>query len=52
MPLRAAAGVVTRGKGVYDIGLNHGDKTEFEANNLADFERGKVLWVRKQHANY
>lgn len=37
----AAKGVVTTGGGVYNIGFNDGDETQFDAYNLKELEE---LW--------
>lgn len=37
----AAEGVVTTGGGVYNIGFNDGDETQFDAYNLKELEE---LW--------
>lgn len=35
---KAAVGVVTSGGGVYNIGFNDGDETQFDAQNLKDLQ--------------
>ncbi len=35
---KAATGVVTSGGGVYNIGFNDGDETQFDAQNLKDLQ--------------
>lgn len=38
---QAAKGVVTAGGGIYNIGFNGGDETQFDAYNLKELEE---LW--------
>lgn len=35
---KTAAGVVTPGGGVYNIGFNDGDETQFDAQNLKELQ--------------
>lgn len=35
---KAAVGVVTSGGGVYNIGFNDGDETQFDAQNFKELE--------------
>ena len=37
---KAAVGVVTSGGGVYNIGFNDGDETQFDVQNLNDLQEG------------
>jgi hypothetical protein len=39
---KAAKGVVTSGGGVYNIGFNDGDETQFDAQNLPELLE---LWI-------
>jgi hypothetical protein len=46
---KAAKGVVTSGGGVYNIGFNGGDETQFDAQNLSELLECWIGFCSENH---